>query len=302
MIRLWLSREKSIPIREQLSAQLLFGILSRSIAPGERLPSVRDMARRLKVHPNTVSAAYRDLGDRGWVIHQRGSGVFVRALNLPKPEAGIEGFVRAWIEDGRTRGFTIEALETALREVRAQLRTQTKSPQLMVIHPDRDLACILAAEIEEAVTSEILFSGLDDAPKVLASDTCVLVTAACASAIVEKLQPVQYRVIGLNSMEHVLAGQHAPRQVALIGIVSRSQSVLQWSSKLLSALGFTFTDILQRNPAKKHWREGLGVCDVIAADVKAALELPPNLKPTVFRIVSDDFLREARELMTEQIL
>jgi hypothetical protein len=51
MIRLWLSRDKSIPVQEQLGAQLLFGILSRKVAPGERLPSVRALARRLKGTP-----------------------------------------------------------------------------------------------------------------------------------------------------------------------------------------------------------------------------------------------------------
>ncbi len=117
MIRLWLSRSKSISVREQLGAQLLFGILSRRIVPGEKLPSVRELARRLKVHPNTVSAAYRDLAARGWVSQRRGSGVFVRDLKMPEPEGGIEAFVRAWIEEGLARGFAVEALEAAVTKV-----------------------------------------------------------------------------------------------------------------------------------------------------------------------------------------
>jgi GntR family transcriptional regulator / MocR family aminotransferase len=78
MVRLWLSREHAVSIREQLSAQLLLGIVSRRLAPGERLPSVRELARRLGIHANTVSAAYRDLAARGWVSKRRGSGVYVR--------------------------------------------------------------------------------------------------------------------------------------------------------------------------------------------------------------------------------
>ena len=61
MVRLWLSRGTSIPIREQLSAQLILGVLSGRLAPGERLPSVRELARRLNVHANTISATYQDL-------------------------------------------------------------------------------------------------------------------------------------------------------------------------------------------------------------------------------------------------
>jgi DNA-binding transcriptional regulator YhcF (GntR family) len=56
MVRIWISRQSTIPVREQLSAQLRFGILSGRLAPAEHLPSVRELARRLKVHANTVSA------------------------------------------------------------------------------------------------------------------------------------------------------------------------------------------------------------------------------------------------------
>ena len=99
-------------------------------------------------------------------------------------------------------------------------------------------------------------------------------------------------------MEKVIAGRYSPKSTPLIGIVSRSDSLLQWSSTLLSALGFPLADILLRNPNEPEWGDGLAVCDIVATDVRAALELPKNIKTTVVRIVSDDFLRQARELMT----
>jgi GntR family transcriptional regulator len=299
MIRLWLSRDKSIPVREQLGAQLLFGILSRRIAPGEKLPSVRELARRLNLHPNTVSAAYRDLAARGWVSQRRGSGVFVRHLKMPEPAGGIEAFVRAWIEDGLARGFTVDALETAVTKVGSEVRMQTPR-KLLVVHPDRDLAQILAAEIAEAVACPVASAGFDDAPKQLAADTCMLVTTACESQAVQELRPATYRVIRLKSVEDEIAEQQAPTSGLLIAVVSRSPSILEWSSKLLSALGLPGMDILQRNPSKLDWREGLAACDIVAADIRTALELPKKIKPTVFRIVADDFLAEARELVAAQ--
>src|SRR5260221_7240886 len=110
MHRIWISRESSIPVREQLSAQLLFAILSRRIGPAERLPSVRDLARRIKVHPNTVSAAYQDLAARGWVKRKAGSGVFVCDIQQNPGKDGIGAFTRAWIEEGLSRGFSLDAL------------------------------------------------------------------------------------------------------------------------------------------------------------------------------------------------
>src|ERR1700693_6167086 len=116
MNRIWISRDSSIPIREQYSAQLLFGIVSRRFGPSERLPSVRDLARRLKVHPNTVSAAYRDLAARGWVKGKAGSGVFVCDIKHPQTGDGIDTFVHAWMEEGLSRGFSLEALKTAFEK------------------------------------------------------------------------------------------------------------------------------------------------------------------------------------------
>lgn len=292
MIRLWLSREKGIAIREQLSAQLLLGILSRSLAPGERLPSVRELARRLKVHPNTVSAAYQDLAARGWLDSRRGSGMFVTEAKISEPEGGIDGFARAWVEEGKGRGFTIDALESALARVRQEIQPDGRASKFLVVHADRPLADILATEIAEAVGCPVPFAGLEDAAALLTPETFVLVTAAVAPQVLQALKPPHHRIISLNSIEKVIAGRTPPSSTPLIAIVSRSESVLQWTSTILPALGLPLTNLLLRNPANRGWQDGLAVCDVVVADVKAGRELPKTITPAVIRIVSDDFLRE----------
>ena len=80
-MRLWLSKNSEVPIREQLITQITLGIVSNDLKPSERLPSTRDLARRYSIHANTVSAAYRELARRGWVEFRKGSGVYVRARN-----------------------------------------------------------------------------------------------------------------------------------------------------------------------------------------------------------------------------
>ena len=134
MIRLWLSREQTIPMREQLSTQLLLGIVSGQIGAREKLPSVRELARRLQIHANTVSAAYQDLAARGWVEQRKGSGVYVREVGLRGAQDGVEGFVRAWIEAGEARGFSVAELEATLGRVAHGVR-QT---EFLVVDPDAD--------------------------------------------------------------------------------------------------------------------------------------------------------------------
>src|SRR5258708_28007102 len=77
------ARGSEVPIREQLVTQVILGILSDDLAPGQRLPSTRVLARRFRLHPNTVSAGYRQLERERWVEFRHGSGVDVRAR---KPE------------------------------------------------------------------------------------------------------------------------------------------------------------------------------------------------------------------------
>jgi DNA-binding transcriptional regulator YhcF (GntR family) len=300
VIRLWVSRKSSIPIREQLAAQLLFGILSRKIAPGDRLPSVRDLARRLKVHANTVSGAYRDLAARGWVEQRRGSGVYVRDGIVPEPFPDVEAFARAWMDDGLARGFTHDAIEAAVIKIGRESGSQPAPQRFLVVHADRGLGEILATEIAAAVPCPVSSAGLEDAARGLGPETCLLVTAAGAAQAVKQLQPALYRVVRLKSMEDAIAGKRAPASGLLVAVVSSSPSILDWTAKLLSSLGLPGMDILQRNPDQPDWQSGLAACDIVAADVVAALKLPKKIKPTVFRIVAEDFLAEARALVTPQ--
>lgn len=56
-------------IREQIRAGIL--------CPGEKLPSVRELATQLTINPNTIARAYRELELQGWVASVTGKGCFV---------------------------------------------------------------------------------------------------------------------------------------------------------------------------------------------------------------------------------
>ena len=300
MNRIWISRESSIPVREQLSAQLLFAILSRRLQPNERLPSVRDLARRLKVHANTVSAAYQDLAARGWVKRRAGSGVFVCDLHQRGTRDRIETFVSAWVAEAFSRGFSVEALGAAFDKLRDNAQARVESRKLLVVHPDRHFARILAAEIQEGAGCAVLHAALEDAHQVPEFQASLLLTTTSAAGQVAQLQPDGHRLIPLKSIEELLAGLGRPPSPVLIGIVSRSETILKWASLLAPVLGLTGSDLIQRNPGQPKWRQGLAACDLIAADMLAARELPKTVKPIVLRLVQDSFLDQARKLVTAE--
>jgi DNA-binding transcriptional regulator YhcF (GntR family) len=254
MIRLWLSRGTAIPIKEQLSAQFVLGILSRRLAPGERLPSVRELARRLSLHPNTISAVYQDLVDRGWVSSR--SGVFVRRLGMPEDNGSLEMFVRACMDEGLARGFSLKALRSSFGEMAHESRAQ----EFLVIDPDPELARILSAEMSQATGRVVPSAGCDEASQRLTPTTCVLVTEAFAPQIPQSLGRVSLRTIRLKSMQDVLVGHQRPTSPVLVAVASRSESVLRWAWTLLSALGFSADSVLLRKARCVGWQDGLTRC------------------------------------------
>ena len=65
------------PIYSQLIDQIQVGIVSGAFPPGERLPSVRDLATEAGVNPNTMQRALAELERDGLVYSQRTAGRFV---------------------------------------------------------------------------------------------------------------------------------------------------------------------------------------------------------------------------------
>ncbi len=65
------------PIYRQLIDQIRLAILRGRLAPGDQLPSVRSMAVRLVINPNTVARAYGELTRDGLIVSQQGKGYFV---------------------------------------------------------------------------------------------------------------------------------------------------------------------------------------------------------------------------------
>jgi GntR family transcriptional regulator len=65
------------PIYRQLAEQIRSAIARGRLKPNERLPSVRDLSRRLVINPNTVAKVYTELERDGVLVTRHGLGVFV---------------------------------------------------------------------------------------------------------------------------------------------------------------------------------------------------------------------------------
>jgi GntR family transcriptional regulator len=68
-----------LPIYEQIVTQIVYGVAAGTLAAGSFVPSVRELAEQLLVHPNTVARAFLELERTGVVTPRRGRGMEVTA-------------------------------------------------------------------------------------------------------------------------------------------------------------------------------------------------------------------------------
>lgn len=108
-----------LPIYTQLVGQLQQDIASGALPPGERLPSVRDLAFELGVNPNTVQRALQELERAGLIYTQRTNGRFVTedtaAIARCKESLGA-GLIKEFLAAMTLLGYRRQEIVSLLRE------------------------------------------------------------------------------------------------------------------------------------------------------------------------------------------
>jgi DNA-binding transcriptional regulator YhcF (GntR family) len=140
-----LSKSSDVPLRQQLAEQIVFLITTGELRPGEQLPSVRALARRVKVHHNTVSEAYQDLVRREWLTRRRGSRLVVgaRAGSGQRSPANLDELINESIRRAKEMGYSLKVLTERVRE------------RLLAEPPDHILVVEQEAGLREIIRKEV---------------------------------------------------------------------------------------------------------------------------------------------------
>lgn len=106
---------QATPIYDQLVTQVKLAVAGGTVRPGDALPSVRRLAVELRVNPNTVARAWRELEAEGLVETRRGQGTFVadsarRAPKAQRTKAATEAVART-VAEARALGLSRDELD-----------------------------------------------------------------------------------------------------------------------------------------------------------------------------------------------
>jgi GntR family transcriptional regulator len=121
-IEIKLDLKSGVPFYRQVIDQVKAAIATESLSPGDRLPTVRQLAVDLSINPNTVSRAYTELELTGLVETQMGSGTFVGNRKVKPDEVEqrrmLDQICQEFLSRASTHGFTLDDILQNLEQRR----------------------------------------------------------------------------------------------------------------------------------------------------------------------------------------
>ena len=115
-----LDLESGVPVYRQLIDQVLGGIAAGTLAAGDQLPTVRQVAVDLSINPNTVARAYREMEIRELLESQQGSGTFISHKKVKRDDVErrrqLNQLVSEFVSRAGAAGFSVAELMELLRE------------------------------------------------------------------------------------------------------------------------------------------------------------------------------------------
>ena len=98
---IWIDNQGDCPIYEQIVRQLREQILAGALPAGEALPSIRGLAKDLRVSVITTKRAYEELESEGWIITLPGKGSFVAETRHEQQMETILAEIREHLRQAR---------------------------------------------------------------------------------------------------------------------------------------------------------------------------------------------------------
>lgn len=158
---------------QQIAESIRQEILAGRLQPGERLPSVRELARQWDCTPGTAQRAYQELAQQRLVVSRPGRGTRIadkpsHAEDTPLRRANLVHHAEAFLLEALTAGFAAQEIESAVRQALDRWRAFERTPEQPVEHTLRfsgshDLAVAwLAARFADFAPGghlELSFSG-----------------------------------------------------------------------------------------------------------------------------------------------
>jgi DNA-binding transcriptional regulator YhcF (GntR family) len=291
-----LNKHAGVSVRDQLVAQLEMQILSGAVTAGTRLPSVRALARRLAVHANTVSAAYRELQKVGHVERRQGSGVYVRSHGPRTLEdaTGLDEMIRMALQAAFRRGFQAEEIRSAV----ARWLSASSVDRVLVVDVEREMADLLVHELASVIETPVQGITIDEltADPQRAAGAVLAAHRYHVGRIARRLAGVPIVALNIQALDVRDAVRKLPAG-SLIVVVSHSAALLPIATVLLHTMRDGDITVEGRvRTDTRDWRPLVRGSEFVLADMLSfpAVRTFSPRRVTEFRIIAPESIERLR--------
>jgi DNA-binding transcriptional regulator YhcF (GntR family) len=289
-MKFWISKNSEVPVREQITTQVSLAVASGDLAPGDRLPSTREISRRYGVHPNTVAAAYRKLVEDEVLEFRHGSGYFVCEKTVGKPVTAIDSAIDQLLRLARESEISADELMTRIR-----MRTDHSGlKKVLLIESDEGLRDILIYEIDRAVQADIASISFQEFAESEFDDDIVLTAFFDEKPKIEPLLKDGAKCIFLNgrSVATVLSAETRPTENQTIGVASGWNGFLTIARIMLTAAKIEPGNVVVRSTQDEGWEDAVSRASFVICDSLTATRLSSKSVAKPFSVISDESIED----------
>lgn len=288
-MQFWFSSASEVPIYRQLVTQVVLAILSGDLAPGDRLPSTRELARRFSIHPNTISAGYRQLEREGWTEYRHGSGVYVRNNAKPPstPEQILDHHIAAFFRAVRE----LDLPSAGVRHRVAQWLASPPPDHFLLVDPDPEVRAILVEEIGQLEKIPVAGVSIEDCQS---PGTLLAAVPLCRPSQADAIRAVlpmgvELITLQIRSARAWLDSWLPSLKGGLIGVASRWPDFVEIARTVLEAAGVEADRLVLRLATRPRWVRGLDQTAAIICDSRTAAggKLPSGPRICIFPFLAE---------------
>ncbi|MFV0388601.1 MAG: GntR family transcriptional regulator [Pyrinomonadaceae bacterium] len=289
-MRLWLTKNTDVPMREQITTQVALGVACGDLKAGEKLPSRQQIVQKFSIHANTVSIAYQELAEQGIVEFRAGSGFFVADVEgaraqINLPQIAFEILNQSGVDEDR-----------GLKAAKAYKNFAASGcgESLLVVENDRGLREIIVHEIKQATGKRVFGISFDELENEGKNIESYLIALSDERANIEPAfenTGNECLFIRTASISESLSQETRPSNDALIAIVSGWGKFILIAKTYLSAARVDPDSILLRSTIDSVWMRGLERVQIIITDSITAEKFGSDPRVRVFQITAEESLK-----------
>ena len=145
-MKIKINKASDLPVHMQLREQIIFEISTTELPVGYLMPSVRELARRLRIHHNTVSLVYSELVAERWLVKNASNRLVVVDRGDPvaiSPDNDLDAQIDRLLALAQSEGLTTESLLA-----RIQKRAEFEPPDhLLIVEPEAAMGKVMRYEV-----------------------------------------------------------------------------------------------------------------------------------------------------------